>query len=135
MVTALFFIGSFIGALFTFNGLRRRSLWLPALVAGELAIHHIVWQAVATALFIWAGALDHPLGWAALAMTILSWVGLLVMVGWAERAKPVLRAALDGVGRGIEPGPAPTIGDLVRARPRLPHGVEMVADVSYGPEP
>lgn len=135
MATALFFIGSFIGALFTMNGLRRRSLWLPALIAGELAIHHILWQAAVTALFIWAGALQHPLGWAALVLTGLSWVGLLVMAFRAERAKPVLRAALSGMGRGIEPGPAPTIGDLIRARARLPHGVEVVADVSYGPEP
>ena len=42
MLAALFLIGSLIGGLFTVNGLRRRSLWLPALVAGELAIHHIV---------------------------------------------------------------------------------------------
>ena len=32
MLSAFFFIGSLIGALLTINGLRRRSLWLPAMI-------------------------------------------------------------------------------------------------------
>ncbi len=135
MVSVLFFLGSLIGLLFTVNGLRRRSLWLPALVTSELAIHHLAWQGVLTALFVWAGVLDHLLGRIALGLTILSWAGLLVMVYWGERAKPVLREALNGLGGGVGPGPAPTFGDFVRARARLPHGVEPVTDLSYGPEP
>lgn len=135
MPAALFFIGSFIGALFTANALRRRSLWLPALVTGELAPHHLTWQAVATGLFLWAGVLEEPLGRLALGVTVLSWLGLVVMVYRAERAKPVMRAALGEIGRGIRPGPTPTIGDLVRAQPRIPPGVEAVTDVAYGPHP
>ena len=46
MLSALFFIGSLIGASLTSNGLRRRSLWLPAMITNELPLHHIVWQAV-----------------------------------------------------------------------------------------
>jgi acetyl esterase/lipase len=135
MLSVLFFSGSIIGLLFTVNGLRRRSLWLPALVTSELAIHHLAWQGVLTALFVWAGVLDHLLGRIGLGLTILSWAGLLVMVYRGERAKPVLREALNGLGRGVGPGPAPTFGDLVRAKARLPHGVEPVTDLSYGPEP
>lgn len=135
MLTVLFFLGSLIGLLFTVNGLRRRSLWLPALVTSELAVHHLVWQAALTALFVWGGVLDHLLGRIALGLTVLSWLGLLVMVYWGERAKPVLREALAGLGGGATPGPAPTLGDFVRAKARLPHGVEPVTDLAYGPDP
>ena len=135
MLAALFLIGSLIGGLFTLNGLRRRSLWLPALVAGELAIHHLVWQAALTGLFVWGGVLDSAVGRLSLGITLASWAGLLVLVYRAEKAKPVMRAALDGLGRGAPAGPAPTFGDFVRARARLPHGVEAVADVPYGPDP
>lgn len=134
-MSVLFFIGSLIGALFTINGLRRRSLWLPALVTGELPIHHLVWQGALTALFVWAGVLDDLLGRIAFGITLASWAGLLVMVFWSEQTKPVLRQALDGFGNGIRPGPAPTFGDFVRIRARLPHGVEAVKDLPYGPDP
>lgn len=135
MLSVLFFLGSLVGAVFTVNGLRRRSLWLPALVTSELAIHHLLWQAAVTGLFIWGGVLDDLLGRLALGVTLASWMGLLVMVYWAERAKPVMRAALNGLGGGVVPGPAPTFGDFVRARARLPHGVEAVTDLPYGPDP
>ena len=135
MLSVLFFLGSIIGLLFTVNGLRRRALWLPALVTSELAVHHLVWQGALTALFIWGGVLDQLLGRIALGLTFLSWAGLIVMVYRGERAKPVMRRALEGLGRGVAPGPAPTLGDLVRVKARLPNGVEPVTDLSYGPEP
>lgn len=134
-MSILFFLGSLIGALFTLNALRRRSLWLPALVTGEIPVHHLVWQGALTALFIWAGVLDHLLGRIALGITLVSWAGLLVMVYWSEQTKPVLRRALDGFGSGTRPGPAPTFMDFVRVRAQLPHGVEAVTDVAYGPDP
>ena len=109
MLRVLFFLGSLIGALFTVNGLRRRSLWLPALVTSELAIHHLAWQAVLTGLFIWGGVLDGLLGRIALGITLGSWAGLLVMVYWAERAKPVMRTALEGLGNGSRARPGPDL--------------------------
>ena len=52
-------------------------------IAGELAFQNIVWQVVATVVFIWFGALD---GWA-------GWLGLAIAVAagsawsaWASRA-------------------------------------------------
>ena len=134
-MSILFFFGSLIGALFTLNGLRRRSLWLPALVTTEIPIHHLAWQAALTGLFIWAGVLDNTLGRIAFGLTLLSWAGLAVMVYRSERARPVLRSALSGFGNGIRPGPAPTFMDFVRVRPQLARGVEEVKDVSYGPDP
>lgn len=135
MLAALFLIGSLIGALFTFNGLRRRSLWLPALVTSELAPHHLVWQAVLVGFFVWGGVLQGLVGRIALGITLVSWVGLVVMVYWGERAKPVMQAALDGAGKGVGAGPAPTFSDFVRARARVPGGVEAVTDLAYGPDP
>ncbi len=135
MLSVLFFLGSLIGALFTINGLRRRSLWLPALVTGELAIHHVAWQAALTALFVWGGVLDTTLGRLALGVTLASWAGLAVMVYWAAQAKPAMRAALNGLGNGVRPGPAPTLGDFVRARASVPAGVEARTDIRYGPHP
>jgi len=75
MLSALFFIGSLIGALFTINGLRRRSLWLPAMITNELPLHHIVWQGVLVGLFAWGGVLGHALGRIALIITLISWAG------------------------------------------------------------
>ncbi|MGI9648040.1 MAG: alpha/beta hydrolase fold domain-containing protein [Acidimicrobiia bacterium] len=135
MLAALFLVGSLIGALFTVNGLRRRALWLPALVTSELALHHLLWQAVLVAFFVWGGVLDGSVGRIAMGITLASWFGLVVMIYWGERAKPVMQAALGGMARGVTPGPAPTIGDLIRARARLPGGVEAVTNLSYGPDP
>ena len=81
MWSALFFTGSLIGALLTINGLRRRSLWLPAMITNELPLHHIVWQGVIVALFAWGGVLDHILGRIALAFTLASLLPLILMVG------------------------------------------------------
>ncbi len=134
-MSVLFFIGSLIGALFTFNGLRRRSLWLPALVTGELPFHHLAWQAAITVLFVLAGVLGGLLGRIALGITLVSWSGLLVMAYWGERAKPVLHEALEGLADVVKPGLAPTLGDLLRVRARLPRSVEAITDISYGPDP
>ncbi len=48
-----------------------------AWIAGELAFQNIVWQAIATALFIWAGALANWAGYLALALVVVGWAGLV----------------------------------------------------------
>ena len=60
--------------------------FFAAWLTGELAVWHIVWQAVATVVFIALGALDAWPGWLGLAITLASWVGLV-------RAQPRCRAA------------------------------------------
>src|SRR5438067_8543930 len=60
-----FLIVSIIGALFTLNAyrplLKIGPFSVPTFFAGwltsELPVHHLVWQAVASAVFIWRGAL------------------------------------------------------------------------------
>ena len=53
-------------------------------LANELVVHHLAWQAVATVVFVLAGALDGWPGWIGLGVVALQWL-------WAVR---LLRAAL-----------------------------------------
>jgi acetyl esterase/lipase len=98
----LFLIAAFIGALFTLNALAPARRWWPLVgpgffaswLTGELAPHHLFWQAVATGLFLWAGALAQWPGWAALGLVAASWTGLVVLLTEARKARGVMEAAL-----------------------------------------
>jgi acetyl esterase/lipase len=102
MIAWLFLLGSLIGAWFTYNGLRpvphssRRAVasFFAGWLTTELALHHIVWQAVLTAGFVWLGALSAWPGELALAITVASWVGLLACYRRAQLAEAVVEAAL-----------------------------------------
>jgi len=50
--------------------------FMAAWLTGELALHHLAWQAVAVVVFVAAGALETPQGWAGAAVTLASWLGL-----------------------------------------------------------
>ncbi len=85
---------------FTWNALhptRHQYGFVPSFFASwltiELAEVHLVWEAVATALFISNGALDEPVGWLAAAVMAASWVGLLTVVLASRRTAP----SLDGL--------------------------------------
>ena len=98
----LFFSVALVGALFTLNALRPpHRLWLvqgPAFFAswltGELAPHHLFWQAVATAAFVYAGALIGWQGRAALALVAASWAGLAWLHVESRRARTTMEGAL-----------------------------------------
>ncbi len=102
----LFLVVSIVGATLTFNAFRPSSRWqllglsfFAAWLTGELAVWNIVWQAVATAAFIAAGALDEWPGWLGLAITLASWVGLVVITAVSRRSSLAFDAALtDGIG-------------------------------------
>ena len=105
----LFLIVTSIGAWFTFNAYipQRRTgpLVIPSFFAGwltsELSAHHFAWQLAATLFFIWAGALRAWPGWVGLGITLASWLGLLALGRIAQRAAPVVEAALqDALGPG-----------------------------------
>jgi len=73
-----FLIVSAIGLLFTINAfrpLRAEVFALPAFFAGwltsELPVHHLLWQVVATALFVAAGALNDWPGLVGLALAAM----------------------------------------------------------------
>lgn len=144
-----FLIVSVIGLLFTINAfrpLRVEVLSLPAFFAGwltsELPVHHLVWQMVATALFVAGGALDDWPGLVGLGLTVVSWCGLVVLVVQASRAGAVVEAALrETLGADYRAGMAPEMCDdddpvlrwqrlVLPIRTRDPE-VEKVRDIDY----
>jgi acetyl esterase/lipase len=140
---------SLVGAWFTINALwpsRRWQLLVLSFFAGwmtaELAYFHLAWQAVATAIFIWAGALDTWPGLVGLAITLVSWAGLTWVIIVSLRSKHVVEAALrEGLGDDyrseIAPGLAQHLANrLVRRQLLLPlwfrdQRVEATHDIPY----
>jgi acetyl esterase/lipase len=118
----LFLLVTLVGAAFTLSALARGRtfglLVVPyffgAWLTGELAIHHLAWQAVATILFVYAGALGAWPGWLGLLVTLLSWWGLIVLQRRAALAPVVLEAALRaGLGDAYRDTITPELlGDL-----------------------
>ncbi|MGB2758090.1 MAG: alpha/beta hydrolase [Acidimicrobiia bacterium] len=137
-----FLVVSTWGALFTFNAFRPRTRWqvlAPSFFAQwvtlEMAPLHLLWQGVATALFIRAGALDHPAGFIGLAITIVSWIGLGSFVLLSLRSRQVVAHATK-IAIGEEPdswkGPHPIqIAAPLWLRDRK---VERIKDIRYAPE-
>ncbi|MCC6763464.1 MAG: alpha/beta hydrolase, partial [Deltaproteobacteria bacterium] len=139
----LFLLVTLVGACFTASAvlrIRRISyLIVPyffgAWLTGELAVHHVAWQAVATIAFVAMGALDAWPGWLGLAITFASWAALAVFHRRAGGTGSVFDAALrddlaDETGRASVGVPFRRI-----ARPfsfRL-HDVDRIHDVAYGP--
>src|SRR5262249_19234278 len=81
-------------------------------------------QLVATALFLWAGALAGWSGWAALAVAVASWVGLFFLFLESRKARSVIEAALrEGLGDDyrdrIAPDLAGGLDETWRLRQRL----------------
>jgi acetyl esterase/lipase len=104
----LFLACSVVGALFTLNGyrpVRFEPVSLPVFFAGwltsELPLHHLAWEAVATAVFAAGGGLDAPAGVVGLAITVASWAGLVGLAVQSSRSRSVLEEAL---GRGLGAG-------------------------------
>lgn len=145
----LFLAVSLVGAWFTVNALRPSRRWqflglsfLAGWLTGELALWHLAWQAVATGIFVYFGALDNWPGWVGLAITVLSWAGLTWLVAVSLRSSRVVEQALrDGLGQHyrqeIAPGYAHALASrAVRRQIAVPlllrdHRVERIKDVRY----
>lgn len=134
---------SLVGAAFTATAvlrIRRISyLILPyffgAWLTGELAVHHVAWQAVATVAFVALGALDAWPGWLGLALTFASWAALAVFHRGAGGTGTVFQEALrEHLDEGDEALRAAIPFRRV-ARPfKMPkHGVERLRNITYGP--
>jgi acetyl esterase/lipase len=138
----LFLAVSLLGAWFTVNAFRPSSRWqllgvsfFAAWLTGELAMWHIVWQAVATLVFIELGALDAWPGWLGLAITLASWGGLLLLVAISRRSGSVFDTVLtDAIG--LDPSDRPRRAHWTHAvfpflmRDRR---VERIKNLEYGP--
>jgi acetyl esterase/lipase len=137
-----FLLVSVVGAAFTASAvlrIRRISyLIIPyffgAWLTGELALHHVAWQALSTIAFVAMGALDAWPGRVGLAITLASWAILLVFHQRAGGAGAVFDDALRD-----HLAPDGTAIDRVKfrriARPfkMRKDGVERIRDITYGP--
>jgi len=104
-------------------------------ITGELAVHHVVWQAIASIAFVASGALGAWPGWLALAITLASWAALLRFQRRAGGVGSVFASAL-GEHCTDEPiAPTALIPFRQVARPfkMRKHGVERIRDIAYGP--
>ena len=103
-LSLLFLIVSAIGAGFTFNvyrpsnaGARRGTLsFFAGWLTGELALHQIAWQVLATVGFVAMGALSAWPGWLGLAISFASWGALGAAYLRARQAEWVVEEALVG---------------------------------------
>jgi acetyl esterase/lipase len=131
-VSWVFFSVALVGALFTLNALRPpHRFWLvqgPAFFAswltGELAPHHLFWQAAATAAFLWAGAATGWQGRAALGLVALSWAGLAWLHAESRRARTTMEGALrealgDDYRAAIDPDLAAPLDEPMALRQRM----------------
>jgi acetyl esterase/lipase len=138
----LFLLVSLVGAALTASAvlrIRRISyLIIPyffgAWLTGELAIHHIAWQAVASLAFIAMGALDAWPGVLGLVLTLASWAVLLAFHQRAGAAGAVFERALRA---GLTEAPDPSVRKVPFRRVARPfkmrkHGVERLRNIPYG---
>ncbi len=143
MVAWAFLAVSLVGAAFTASAalrIRRISyLIVPyffgAWLTGELALHHVAWQAVASLVFVWMGALQSWPGWLGLAITLGSWVVLLGFHRSAGGTGAIFDQALQADLADLAPGETARIPFRRVARPfkmRRP-GVERIRHLAYGP--
>lgn len=149
-VSWLFLCGALWGAWFTWNAYR--PLYRPAGLAvvsffagwltTELALHHILWQSVLTAAFVWAGALEAWPGQVALAISVVSWVGLARLFLSARAVEDVVEEALRrGLGAdyhervlpAVQERLAPTVDwrRILLPFPLSHPEVERIRDVAY----
>ncbi len=123
----VFLAVSLVGAGFTWNAwfpVRRvPPLRAPSFMAGwltsELAAHHIGWQALASLVFIAAGALSAWPGRVGLAVTLCSWAGLLGQLTLARSSGEVVEGALaSGLGPDYRARIEPDWATKIEARER-----------------
>jgi acetyl esterase/lipase len=134
-VAVAFLLFSLLAVLWSYFAVARTHLWLFALVAGELALHHIVGQVAVGALFVWAGVLESTIGMVALALLVGAWA-MLARAAWrGGRARAAIDDALAPLGIRPIPEARAGITDLALVRPRAPVGTKELRDVPYGDHP
>jgi acetyl esterase/lipase len=142
---------SLVGAWFTVNAYRPSRRWqlltlsfFAGWFTSELAAFHIVWQVVATVVFVWLGALASWAGIAGLIITLTSWVGLLGLQFGSSRSAAATEDALrDGIGSDYRSLIGPGVDERVARRATRRHllfpfylrdrRVERVKNIQYAP--
>jgi acetyl esterase/lipase len=133
------FLGvSLIGAVFTVNAFlpvrRIPALFVPSFfgswLTAELAMHHIVWQALATVLFVELGALSNWQGRIGMGFTLASWIGLLILFHDGRKTRNTFDEALSGLAETDDAARLPLTQLLMPFRFRR-RGVKVVRDIVY----
>jgi acetyl esterase/lipase len=136
---AWLFLGvSLVGAVFTLNAFmpvrRIPALFVPSFVGSwltaELAIHNIVWQSIATILFVQFGALGTWPGIVALGITVASWLGLLLLFNDGRKTRHTFDDALVGLSEPPDPARLP-LSQLVMPFRFRRRGVQVIRNVEY----
>lgn len=126
MVPWLFLLAAALGAVFTLNAFhpvrRNRVFFLPSFFASWITIElgwvHIVWEAIAVAVFVRLGALDEWPGWLGLGITLVNWIGLGVIVAKSHATAKLAAAALADLG---DDDPRPGHGHKIRRIRNVPY--------------
>ena len=138
VVAWLFLAVSLIGAVFTLNAFmpvrRVPVLFVPSFfgswLTAELALHHIVWQAIVTVLFVQFGALSTWPGLVGLGITFASWLGLLVLFHDGTKTRHTFDQALTGLTEPADAARLPLAQLLMPFRFRR-RGVKVIRNVVY----
>jgi acetyl esterase/lipase len=131
-----------LAVLLSYRPIRREPLTIVSFAlaswTSELALQNIVWQVIATALFIEFGALNAWAGWLGLAIALSSWVGLVGLGVSGLRAADVTAAALAEVrsdGFPVPTQPTPAVWGrwwrVTRAIPMKSRAVQVTHNVDY----
>jgi acetyl esterase/lipase len=140
-ISWIFFAVSIVGACFTLSAVvRGRKLFVfvipyffAAWLTSELALHHIVWQALATLAFVWLGALQHWPGVIGLGITIVSWLGLLYLQRRSGSAAAVFAEALRiSLAEEKPPHAVVPLRQLARPFRMRRREVERIRNLPYG---
>ena len=138
-VVAWLFLGvSLVGAVFTVNAFmpvrRIPALFVPSFfgswLTAELALHHIVWQSIATVLFVQFGALSVWPGLTGLGITFVSWLGLLSLFHSGHQTRGTFEAVLSGLPELDDADRIP-LGRLLMPFRHHRHGVRVIRDITY----
>ena len=97
----IFLVVSLIGLAYTINAFKPARVevlsvftFVSGWLTSELPIHNLVWQAVATVVFVAFGALRSWPGWLGLAVTAVSWAGLVQLARMGIQSGAVVDRAL-----------------------------------------
>ncbi|MCU1369864.1 MAG: carboxylesterase family protein [Ilumatobacteraceae bacterium] len=123
-------VSSALGALNTANARKPLSrtgrasvlCFFPGWLTSELPLHAVAWQALATLVLAWRGALRSWKGWAALGLSAWSWATLSTIWRQSTEASAILDDALvEGLGDDLVAGSVPDVdhSDLHIERRRI----------------
>ena len=133
------FLGvSVIGVVFTLNAFmpvrRIPALFVPSFfgswLTAELALHHIVWQAIVAVLFVEFGALSAWPGLVGLGITLASWFGLLALFHDGRRTRHTFDGVLADLPE-LDDADRMPIGQLLMPFRFHRRGVKVIRNVTY----